>query len=508
MSRNRTEREESPRGRGAFAVDFLAGDRWRVLVAAVLIHLACIVAVNRLVLQDFPNSADEYSYLLSAHLFAEGKLSVPSPPVREFFVSFHVVNNGRYYGKYPPGWPAILALGVLAGSPFLVNALLSCTALAVLHRLVVEHLSLLAANLASLLAATSPFLIFNAASYFSHTSCLCFCVCSYLFFSRALRSGRFTEWIAAGVVGGIAFTIRPYTAVLAWIPLWVWLARTCRDDARRIWTSAGAVVLGAAPFALLFLAYNHAQTGNAFLQPYTVYDPADHPRLPVSAAEWRFALRYNVVLAVANFVVWSPFVLVIPCAVAFLRPKSEPTRPSSLALFLAAPLCQLLGQLLYLRTPGNQYGPRYLFEMGFALVALAGWAMSLLARRSMLGFGAAFCAAVASSMVVLVNRAEFHGAQVKARVAPYTLTAQAGLSSAIVLLTTGSGTMPREDLVRNGTHFDGPVLYALDRGGDDERLLAAFPRRTCFRFENHTQAESNLGGGHAALFPCIRAQRR
>jgi hypothetical protein len=33
----------------------------------------------------------------------------------------HVVNDGKFYGKYPPGWPALLAVGSFFGAPWLAQ---------------------------------------------------------------------------------------------------------------------------------------------------------------------------------------------------------------------------------------------------------------------------------------------------------------------------------------------------------------------------------------------------
>jgi len=43
--------------------------------------------------------------------------------------------------------------------------------------------------------------------------------------------------------------------------------------------------------------------------------------------------------------------------------------------------------------------------------------------------------------------------------------------------------MPEEDLTRNGTRFDGPVLYVIDRGMHNPELLKQFPGRRPYVFE-------------------------
>jgi len=100
------------------AFDALLRTRRPGIVFAIVLNLGLTLFTALVTLRDFPNSADEYSYLISAQLFSEGRLWVPSPEPREFFNFFHVINDGRYYGKYSPGWPLILSLGVLLNTPW------------------------------------------------------------------------------------------------------------------------------------------------------------------------------------------------------------------------------------------------------------------------------------------------------------------------------------------------------------------------------------------------------
>src|SRR6185503_8855109 len=147
----------------------------RVLVAGIVVlNLALTLLVEFRTLRNFPNSGDEYSYYVSAEIFARGRLSVPSPPSREFFDFTHVINDGKFYGKYPPGWPALLAVGVRLGVPWLVNPLIGALTLLVIDRLARRHFSPAVATTALLMCAANPYFIFTSASYFSHSSCLLF----------------------------------------------------------------------------------------------------------------------------------------------------------------------------------------------------------------------------------------------------------------------------------------------------------------------------------------------
>ena len=79
---------------------------------------------------------------------------------------------GRAFSPLPPGWPAILAIGVRAGVPWLVNPVLSGVCILLLYALVRRLDTPRTARLATVLLATSPWFLFLGMSLMTHTATL------------------------------------------------------------------------------------------------------------------------------------------------------------------------------------------------------------------------------------------------------------------------------------------------------------------------------------------------
>jgi len=456
-------------------------------------------------LRDFPNSGDEYAYLLSASLLAEGRLSVPSPEPREFFRLNHVINNGRFYGKYPPGWPVLLSVGVLAGAPWIINAILEVLTTLLLYRIAQDHFGSTAANVMLMCLLLNPYVIFTSASYFSHPSCLLFIV---VFLYSALRSldSPSASWpyVIMGASAGAAFLIRPFTAVAALLPLFfcqvvnVWR----RYPPRVVFNGLMAAAVGFAPFAGLYLLYDWLQTGNPFLQPFVVYDPHDTLGFTGWYDDVVIRFRTTVVARLVDLNRWLP--LSVP---AFLIRSLSPARPLKELFLLVPPTGLLVGYFFYWGSGVFQYGPRYLYEAAGALLLVLGCVIGRAARLTPI----LVSTAVALNGWMSWSATVFHKREVQERMEVYDRVREAGITRAIVFLSTGSGTMPPADLTRNGIHFDAPILYVHDLGSKNTKLLGSYPDRTAYVYEYDARSHAGQLSRYSppeALFPGRRRHAR
>lgn len=101
----------------------------KILVSAIFLFEALFIYF--FVTQRYPISGDDYSYLYQAKLFAHGKLWAEDIAYNQSLPFYDCLetycfrdDQGHRFSKYAPGWPAILAVGQLVHTPWLVDPVL------------------------------------------------------------------------------------------------------------------------------------------------------------------------------------------------------------------------------------------------------------------------------------------------------------------------------------------------------------------------------------------------
>lgn len=332
-----------------------------------------------------PTTSDEIAQLFHARILLGGQWSLPPDPNPEFFAIDNVIDRTRWMSQFPIGGPAVLALGVAIGAPWLINAGLTALTALNVYRFAQLAYAEEHARAAAALFAASPMVLIMGGSQMNHTPTAFFVTLALVSLARWLRDGdnaqRPRQAIVIGAALGAAIAIRPLDGTLATIMMGSAMVWRVTRDRRLVASVVLAVVAGAIPVSFLLVA-NWRMTGHPLLFGYEVLwgpnhswglhvDPLGTPHDAVRAALLGF--KY-VTLLNWTLTAWPVPVLLL---IAFGLSVSRQTTRWDLML-LGAFGVYLVAYALYWHD-GQFVGPRFLFTAVPAVVVLAARASFMMA---------------------------------------------------------------------------------------------------------------------------------
>lgn len=262
-------------GRALSALGREAGAGRRVTRGAAGLLALLLLATAVFAFARRPLLVDSVIQLFQARIFASGHLYAGAPSDESFFAVQHMlVDGGRWYSQYPPGHPALLALGVVFGAPWLVPVALSLGTAAFLYGFARRAYDLATARATLLLLVLAPFFWFMGASHMNHVSALFFVAAFLYLLARWEAEGSPGLLFGAGLAIGAAFLSRPLTAAAAGIAMAPFVLRAAWR--RRDVISTLAAIVGCVAAVSLYLAYNGATTGDPLVPGYIKLWGADH----------------------------------------------------------------------------------------------------------------------------------------------------------------------------------------------------------------------------------------
>ena len=471
---------------------------WKLAASALACFAAAeCVAINTFVLRGVAHTVDEVMYLFQAKVLAAGRLwASPSVLPPELFASpVFVQTADKWYSSFFPGQSIALAAGVLAGSPQLVNPLLTGCLVYLTVWGGKRLFSLRTGLLAGSLMLFSPFLLFQGASYFSHTGTALCLTLSFLWFVDEEKAGSWKA-LGAGLLLGAALLFRPLSAFLAGLFFLLFVAVQCGRKCMEAREGLEKLVLigaGLLPGALLFFAHNGILTGNPLLTPHQIALPGEEIAFGV----------HSLTNTAINLVGLSIDLLGVPLLslVPFVFFVTRKEKWSMVILLFG--VLYVAGYAVY-PYHGLSYGPRFYFELlpllmvGSSRGLLAGVeAMERMGREGRAVFVMLLSAAVVVSLfgvfpgraAVFTERGKYYDIRPavdeivppalvfianpdRMRIYPYMAGFQ--LNSAdfggpvVFVRDPGSGNLPPKD------SYHGRNLYRLDV---DTREVIPYPHR-------------------------------
>jgi hypothetical protein len=480
-------------GRRFGAMKWLATDRLVIVGAIWTVLLSA--ALNWFVYERHPHVPDEVVYVLHAEYLAAGHLTLPSPPVPEAFaVELIHYEVDRWFCPVPPGWPALLAIGAWAGVPWLVNPLFAGVCVLLTFALLRRLYDAPTARLAVLLLCTSPWFIFLAMSFMTHTATLAFALAGAVGVAKARETGQSVWAWLAGAATGVVSLIRPLEGVIIAGLLGLWAIGL---GGRRLrWTGTVGLIVGTALVGGLVLPYNQALTGSALKFPINAYvDKYYGPGMndlgfgPNRGLGWALdpypghGLRDAVVNANLNLTStnielfgWGIGSLLL---VAVLLVKG-PIRAGD-RLMLAVVIAVVGAHTFYWFSGGPDFGARYWFLIIVPCVALTAsgvQAIGLTDGRAAIGL---IVLCVASLVCFFPWRAAdkyYHYRGMRAEIR--ALAREHNFGRSLVLVRGERMPDYASAVVWNPVDLHAPApIFAWDRGAEvRKKLLEAYPDRT------------------------------
>ena len=255
-------------------------DDKRILSLILLISLTCSSAFSLFVLDGLPHIQDSVNYLYQARTFAEGRIRNP-PLTQEFYLSYQFIlaDNTQTVGSFPPGWPAILAVGVLFNIPWMINPILHAINLLLIFKVGELSYDKRVGFASMVFASLSPFMMFMSASFMSHTAMLFFLLLLAYCCLKFRSVGGDTYAFASGAFWGVAILTRPLTGALLGTLLWVYFMffwGKGKTDFGGLFHSLIALSI----VVILLFVYNIIITGSPASFPSDMYFQSELPKRP------------------------------------------------------------------------------------------------------------------------------------------------------------------------------------------------------------------------------------
>ena len=241
--------------------------------------------------RPLPAVHDEFSYLLAADTFAQGRLTNPTPAMWRHLETIHEIMQPTYASKYPPGPGLAMALGqIVTGRPIVGVWLVAGIGAAAVYWMMCGWMPRRWALLGALLVTMDGEVFQWTQGYWGGSLAMMGGALVVGAWIRLLDKPRVAPAVWLGLGAAILANTRPFEGLMIVLPVlavlgwrWVYASKgngagaaglratgsTKRDVFLRVGLPLAAVAIVSGG---LMLMYNKSVTGNALKMPYMLHE--------------------------------------------------------------------------------------------------------------------------------------------------------------------------------------------------------------------------------------------
>jgi len=264
------------------------------IAGVAIFAIAAAAAYSTFVRRPLPAVHDEFSYLLSADTFAQGRLTNPTPAMWRHLETIHEIMQPTYASKYPPGPGLVMALGqVITGRPIVGVWLAAGAGAAAVYWMMLGWMPRRWALLGALLVTMDGPVFQWSQGYWGGSLAMAGGALVVGAWIRLMERPRVGAALWLGIGTAILANTRPFEGLLVLAPVlailgWRWIsgmrwpgsaagtrrAGSTRSDIRSdiLWRLAVPWVAVAGVSSGLMLMYNKSVTGHALTMPYMIHE--------------------------------------------------------------------------------------------------------------------------------------------------------------------------------------------------------------------------------------------
>ena len=493
--------------------------RWWPLLALGAGAVAISLLSRYIVYPAFSWNRDEPVYLWQIHLLRDGHFTATDGGAPLFFQPWlSGFKDGAFFSQYTLGWPLVLFVADLFGTPafgIAFGALLAVVGTYALAKELIgdRNLSLAAAGV----MLASPIIPIQGGVYLGYLFTLGLGLLFATAMLAGLRQDRMWKLVVAGALLGWIFFTRPFDALLWGAAVVGYVVFVRRADWRTLFRPAAWFALGLLPLVAVTLAYNVFITGKVTQFPITAADPLDKYGFGKRRIAQKFvATDYTIGDAfrstgkngfyVPLFLTGTYLGVLVAAAGLWMR-RRDTTSLLLVALMLVFPFGYFFFWGMHVSAINvRMSGPIYFVPLYAPLSILIAVVLVTLWRQRPRNALLLVLALVIATVPFEVNRIHLNQSISRAQ-RPWRHATDAIRGRAVVFVAdSGPYLLFLDPFSENNSALSDRVLYAVDRGSDNFRLIERLRNRVAYR-EVASFRGDTLGPREDPNTPKIEIQR-